>query len=133
MTKMEVNLPSNRLPTIASFINEKGDILRLIEELLSGNSYNFDSFSEIDEEDLDLDEMSPPVQPELKTNENNIQRELTTINLYDKVLFNLNRNPALLREVDSKLKELEKADLDGEKLQELDEIKKFWETFDGLF
>lgn len=133
MTKMEVNLPSNRLPTIASFINEKGDILKLIEGLLSGGSYDFDSFLEAEEEDNYFDEEISSIAPDYEFNEKNIQRGLTTINLYDKVLFNLNRNPALLKEVDAKLKELEEADLDSEKLQELNEIKKFWGTFDGMY
>lgn len=111
MTKMEVNLPSNRLPTIASFINEKGDILKLIEGLLSGGNYDFDSFLEVEEEDNYFDEEISSIAPEYEFNEKNIQSGVTTINLYDKVLFNLNRNPALLKEVDAKLKELEKADL----------------------
>jgi len=133
MTKMEVNLPANRLPTIASFINVKGDILKLIEGLLSGGSYDFDSFLEVEEDEYDLDEEITlfPLSSEL--NEKNIQRGLTKINLYDKVLFNLNRNPALLKEVDAKLKELAEADLEGEKLQELNEIKKFWGTFEGMY
>ena len=100
---------------------------------MSGGSYDFDSFLEAEEEDNYFDEEISSIAPDYEFNEKNIQRGLTTINLYDKVLFNLNRNPALLKEVDAKLKELEEADLDSEKLQELNEIKKFWGTFDGMY
>lgn len=133
MTKMEVNLPTGRLPTIASFINEKGDILKLIDGLLSGVNNEFDLSREEEEDDYALDEEITSIPHEYDFNEKNIQRGITSINLYDKVLLNLNRNPTLLKEVDAKLKELEEADLDSEKLQELKDIKKFWETFDGLY